>query len=338
MKSRRNPFLSRIAILAAPLIVFLAGCGKTEPAAAPAGGELVKIPFQTDWYAQAEHGGFYQALAKGYYKEAGMDIDIIPGGPGVRPQKTAVGFSMGRADDVIFSINQGLPMVIVGAFMQHDVHALMLHEENPVNTFKELDGKAVMAGPGSVMLRYLEGHYGIKINVIPLNYGLAQFMADKNFIQQCFVTSEPFFVEQAGAKTKTLMISAAGYENYRVIVTSKKFARENPEVVRAFVAASIKGWADFITGDPSPAKAMIAARNTQATDDLMNYSIKAMRDLNIITGYPDQGERIGLMTRKRMETQLKTLKDLKIVRDDLKLEDLVDFSFLPTELLPLVNN
>ena len=320
------------------LALFLGGCGKSGSTLQQDEKGLSKIPFQTDWYPQAEHGGFYQALAKGYYKEAGLDVEILPGGPGNHPQTAPAGFEMSRADDAIFGINQGRPMVIVAAFMEHDIHALMLHAESPVNSFKDLDGKVVMASPGSAMVKYLEGHYGIHMNYIPLNYGLAQFMADKNFIQQCFITSEPYFVEKAGVKVKTMLISNAGYENYRVITTSGKLAREHPEIVRAFVAASIKGWTDFITGDPSPAKAMIAARNSQMTADLMDYSIKAMKDLNVVTGYLDKGERVGLMTRKRMQAQLDALKSFKIVEPDLPLEKVVDFSFLPADLRPLVED
>jgi NitT/TauT family transport system substrate-binding protein len=336
MHSHRSCLFLLTTALLASFSLMLAGCGKSAPLGAPGKDGLVKITFQTDWYPQAEHGGFYQALAKGYYKEAGLDVEIVSGGPGSHQQTNIAGFAMSRADDAMFSINQGLPYLIVGAYMEHDIHALMLHAENPVNSFKDLDGKAVMAGPGAPMMQYIEGHYGIKMNYIPLNYGLAQFMSDKNFIQQCFVTSEPYFIEQSGIKVKTMMISAAGYENYRVITTNKRFAREHPELVRAFVAASIKGWDDFMNGDPEPAKAMIKARNTQMPEDLLNYSIQAMKDRKLIGGDPDKGERIGLITRQRLQAQLDTLKSLKIVEPDLSLEKVVDFSFLPADLQPLV--
>ena len=332
--------MARLTLPALALLIaagLLSGCSKSSPPAAPAGAPvLTKIRFQTDWLAETEHGGFYQAIAKGYYREAGLDVEVMPGGPGPSvPQKIIGGIAdvgMGTSDALIVSVNNNLPFVIAGVYMQHDPQAILLHEENPVNTFADLNGKTIMAVPGSNWLDYVKMHHGIDLKLIPLNYSLAQFMADKNFIEQCFITNEPYYARKNGAKVKTLLISNSGYDPYRVMFTTQKFAREHPEALRAFVAASLRGWRDFVTGDPAPAKALIAQSNDQMKPDFMDFSIGAIKDNYLVTGRPGTGEDIGVMTRRRLQEQVDLLVQLKIIPAPVPLEKFASFDFLPPEL------
>ena len=326
-----------------PLIalVLFAGCGKpsapTPAIDAKTGAPApTKVRFLTDWYPQAEHGGNYQALAKGYYAEAGIDVEIIGGGPGPTVQQKMVSgnadIAMGRSDQVIVDVNTGLPFVIVGALMQHDPQALLLHDESPVKTFADLDGKSIMAVPGATWITFLKAKYKIDFGLVPLNYGLAQFMGNKNFIQQCFITNEPYFVIKNGAKPRTLLLDDSGFKPYRVYFATLKFVRENPEAVRAFVAASIRGWDDFMTGDPTPGQKLITARNDQMTTEFMTYSIKAMTENRLVSGDPAAGEATGLLKRQRLQEQLEILVQLKIIPAPLPLERIVRFDFLPPAL------
>jgi NitT/TauT family transport system substrate-binding protein len=317
----------------------LSACGREpKPATAGSGPEpaRVAIRLQTDWYPQAEHGGFYQALAKGYYEEAGLDVTILAGGPGPQtPQKIIGGtadIGVHRSDDIMVHVAEGLPFVLVAAYMQHDPQAILLHAENPVNSFAQLDGKTIMAMPGTNWIRYLKQRFKIDFQLIPMNYGLAQFIADKNFIQQCFVTNEPYYVRQQGARPKTLLIAGSGYDPYRVIFTTRRFLRDHPEAVRAFVAASIRGWEDFMTSDPSPAKKLIARRNEQMTDDFMDYSIRSMHEHRLVQGDPAKGERLGLLRPQRLREQAAMLSELQIVKEPLSLEAFATFDFLPPEV------
>ncbi|MBC7366589.1 MAG: ABC transporter substrate-binding protein [Undibacterium sp.] len=340
------PTLARhpLPLVATPLFAahaLLASCGKapapatTAGAAAP-GAPLPKVRFQTDWYPQAEHGGHYQAVARGFYREAGIDVEILPGGPNsAGPQKILSGLAeiaMGRSDEIIVNASDGLPFIIVGALMQHDPQALLLHDENPVKSFADLNGRSVMAVPGSTWVTYLKARYKIDFNLIPLNYGLAQFMGNKGFIQQCFVTNEPFFVAQNGAKPRTLLLDDSGFKPYRVYFCSQKYARENPAAVRAFVAASIRGWDDFIGGDSAPGKKLIAALNEQMTVAFMDYSIRAMTEAKLVGGDPAKGEETGLITRKRLQEQVDILVELKIIPAALPLAKYASFDFLPPAL------
>ena len=325
-----------------PLLAFtlLAGCSKSAapapPGGAAPGAPLPKVRYQTDWFPQAEHGGHYQALAKGFYREAGIDVEIItggPGSPGINGMLSGLSeIAMGRSDDVMMSVSQGLPLVIVGALMQRDPQALLLHDENPVKSFADLNGKSLMAVPGAAWISYAKARYKIEFNTIPLNFGLAQFMSDKKFIQQCFITNEPFYVAQNGAKPRTLLLADSGYNPYRVYFCTQKYAREHPAEVRAFVAASIRGWDDFMTGDPTPGKKLIAARNSQMTEAFMDYSIRALAENKLISGDPTRGEQTGLITRQRLQEQMDILVQLKIISEPLALERFASFEFLPAPL------
>lgn len=336
MKARDK--LRRCALVLPAALAVLAGCSKPAPQGTLAGGPapLPKIRFKVDWYPQAEHGGFYQALAKGYYRDAGIDVDIIPGGPGVLvPQlmlSGTVDVAMGRSDDIIVFAQQGLPFVIVGVYMERDPQAILVHDEDTVRTFADLNNRTIMAVPGIHWIDYLKLRYHIDFKQIPSNYGLAQFMADPTFIQQCFVTNEPYYVRKNGGHPRTLMLSDSGYSPYRVIFTTQAYLRDHTEAVRAFVAASLHGWDDFMNGDPSPAKSLIASRNENMSNEFMDYSIQAMRDEHIIFGKAEEGERLGLMTRKRLQEQVDVLSQLRLIPELIPLDKFARFDLLPAEL------
>ena len=317
----------------------MTGCSKPSPGSLPEGDAQAaptKIRFKVDWFPQAEHGGFFQAKAKGYYKAAGIDVEIVPGGPGVEvPQLVLSGqvdVAIGRSDDMIVFADQGLPFIVVGVYMEHDPQALLLHDEDPAKGFADLDNRAIMANPGVHWMDYIQQRYHITLRQIPMNYGIAEFMADKTFVQQCFVTIEPYYVAKNGGHPRTLMLSESGYDPYRVIFSTRAFVNAHPEAVRAFIAASLKGWDDYMNGDPAPANAAILKGNENMTSDFIAFSTKAMRDKQIIFGKPEAGERLGQMTRRRMQDQVEVLARLKITPGPVPLEKFVRFDLLPLDL------
>jgi len=299
-------------------VALASGCSKSPDSAntaaqggPSAGRQLLKVGFQLDWYPAPEHGGEYQALVKNFYRDAGLDVTIVTGGPdsyGI--QKVATGrveIAMGACDDVILAVRRGAPLLIVGAHLEHNPQAVMVHDDS------------------------LQSHYGISFSQIPSDYGLARFMADKNFIDQCFITNEPYFAQLNGVKTRALLIADAGYDPYRVIFTSKSFAREHPEAVRAFVACTARGWVDFMNGDASLARARIQAENQSQSPALMDYSMAAMRRYQLVEGDPAKGERACLITPARMTALVQALVGLKMLDAPLPLEEFVSFDFLPPE-------
>src|ERR1700678_3674923 len=190
------------------LLLLVAGSGcKSKPT--PTG--LLPITLQTDWYPQPEMGGFYQAQLQGLYKAQGLDVTIAPGGPAlVAEQEVATGaaqFGMSSSDLVLVDVSRGVPIVAVAATMQQDPQAVMVHENSPVHTFADLEGHTIAARPGSTWFQYLLKRYNLKnVREIPATYSVANFLQDPAYIQQCFVTSEPYFARKAGAQVRTLMI------------------------------------------------------------------------------------------------------------------------------------
>jgi NitT/TauT family transport system substrate-binding protein len=325
------------AFMAGALLVLFAGCARNEPAAIAGGpAALPKVRFKDDWFPQAEHGGFYQALAKGFYKDAGIDVEIVPGGPGVPVSQIVlsgqVDLAMGRSDDIIVWDSAGLPFVIVGVYMERDPQAILVHDESPVRGFADLNNRAIMGVPGSTWIDYIKARYHINFRLIPSNFGIAQFMADKDFIQQCFVTNEPYFVLKNGGHPRTFLISDSGFCPYRVIYTTQRYAREHPAEVRAFLAASLRGWDDYMNGDPTPGKALIMKENEKMTQEFLDYSTKAMHDQPLVFGKPEEGERLGLMTRHRLQQQVDDLVGLKLISGPIPVDNFARFDLMPQDV------
>ncbi len=310
-----------------------AGCARPPPAAA--GPALFHVSLQTDWYAQPEHGGFYEALAKGYYREAGLDVEIRQAVPGQIVQQSVAtahaDFGMGSSNDVLVAAGRGIPLVMVGALMQRDPQALMYHRASGIRSFKDLDGRNIMTLPGSPFIEVLEKIYGIKLSITPLDFGMDRFLRDPKFVQQCFVTNEPFYVRQRGADAEVLLISDSGFSPYRVWYTRRAFIDEHPDVVRAFTAASIRGWRDYSGGDHAAANALIASLNPKMEPAFMDFSVQAMQRYHLVTGDPAAGEGVGRISPARIARLIGQLAGIGMLDHPLRVEDVFDARFQPVE-------
>jgi NitT/TauT family transport system substrate-binding protein len=290
------------------------GCAPSEPSPDDTPFEIV---LQTDWFPQPEHGGFYQALAKGYYEEAGLNVTILPGGPNaMSTQKVLKGrahFAMNRADTIHSLTLRDVPVIMVMATLQHDPQALMLHSTNPIDSFEELDGQQVMAIPGLAWIRWIEATYGIELEIIPHDFGMERFINDPDFIQQCLLTNEPFYVRQAGVEPKVLPLRDSGFDPYHGIYCLKTFADSHPDEVRRFVQASVRGWRDFILNDPAPAFALIAARNPKMSPEFMEFSYQTLKRMNLVTGDAPDGQDVGSLDPERMNDMVDELRRIGLV-------------------------
>lgn len=336
-----NTYARFLAAALGAVVLLASGCSKkTAEAPKAEGGATVKVRFQTDWFPQPEHGGYYQALAKGYYAAEGLDVEILPGGPNAQVMS---GVATGRADlgmtngdDLIVAIARGLPLKMVAAEMQRDAQGILYHQQNPVNSLRDLDGKTVMAGAGSTWIEVVQKKLGIRFNIQPLVGDLARFMNDPQFIQQCFVTNEPYFASQKGAKVGALLIAnpELGYEPYRAMFGSREYLEKNPEVVRKFVRASLRGWVEYLTGDPEPGNALLRKLRSDLPADFFPYSIQAMKDYQLVLGDPTRGEAAGQLRADRLERQIALLQEMGVLDKPVQLADVVTFEFLPEEALP----
>ena len=294
---------------------------------------LTKISFQADWYPQPEHGGFYTAVAKGYYKDEGLDVTIQPGGPYITVEKqvSAGGaqFGMGSSDKVLESNAQGLALVAVAATMQHDPQGIMVRKDSPIRTFADLNGHSVAIKVGeSTWFEFITRRYKLdNVHVIPAMMNVANFVADPNYIQQAFATSEPYFAHQAGVETRVLLVSDAGYSPYRVMYTTRDFMQQHPDIVGKFVRASIKGWREYLN-DPAPANALIAKANPALNPEWMQFTWQQLRDGHFIAGEDPSGAQVGQMDPQRWATMYAQLVDLKVLDKPIDPTTAYTFQFL----------
>ncbi len=322
-------------------LLAFAGCAKNEPSAssptAPSAASPTKVTVQLDWFPEPEHGGLFQAQAKGWFKEAGLDVTLVPGGQQglIVNQAIATGradIGQGESVTTLLDVHKGLPLLQVAAVFQNDPSVFLLHADNPVRDFKDLDGRKIMARPGWVFLDYLKQKYAIDFTIIPFNFSVSNFIADKEFIQQGFYIAEPFFITQGGAPAPRYLYAwDAGYDSYGVLIANSAWAKKNPAALRAFLATYVRGWRDYIEGDPAPAHEALKQANPKNTDEFMAFSRKMIVDEKLVVGRDaTASSRVGRLDPARYATQIKILEDLKLTPPGaLKVSDVMSTDYLP---------
>lgn len=300
----------------AATLVF-AALARAEPA------KLFKLTVQLDWVAEPEHGGFYQAQARGFFRDEGLDVTIIPGGPNafVMPRIATGQADIGQADstNTLLQIVEGVPLLQVGAVFQDDPSGLLVHPASPVHRFEDLQGKTIIARPEWAFLAFLKKKYGLDFQIVPQNFSVAAFLGNKEAIQQGYYIAEPYHIVHAGGQMPRFLSTwDAGFRTYAVLITSRKFAREHPAELRAFLRAYIRGWRDYLEGDPAPAHEALKKANPANTDDFMAFSRKMIIDERLVTGRgPDSGpSQIGRLDPARFTEQIRQLEDLGILKKD----------------------
>jgi NitT/TauT family transport system substrate-binding protein len=269
-----------------------------------------KVSFGTDWKAEAEHGGYYQAIAAGIYKKHGLEVTLRQGGPQVNhAQLLAAGrLDFNEAPNSFISlnfVNESIPMVAVAAMFQKDPSVLIAHPGVGNDSLAALKGKPIMIGADTRVgwWLFLKAKFGYTDDQIrPYNFNVAPFLVDKQAVQQGYLTSEPFVIEQQGVKPVVFLIADAGYTSYgSIIQTSKKLIEEKPELVQRFVDASIEGWYSYLYGDPAPANALIKKDNPEMTDEILAYAVARIKQAGIVDSGDTQQRGIGAMNDGRWQ-------------------------------------
>ncbi|MDA0651973.1 MAG: ABC transporter substrate-binding protein [Proteobacteria bacterium] len=279
-------------------------------------GAADRITFGTDWRAQAEHCGFYQALAKGLYKANGLDVVIRQGGPQVNhAQLLAAGrvdFSLSSNSFIVLNYaREKIPMVAVAAIFQKDPQVLIAHPGQGNDSLAALKGKEIYIGAdtrvGSWL--FLKSRFGYAdAQIRPYTFSIAPFLVKKTAIQQGYLGSEPFLIEQQGIRPVVLLLADGGFTSYGALLqTSQKLADGKPALVRAFVAATAQGWLDYLTGDPAPGNALIKRHNPEMTDALLAYGRTMMNRYGIVRSGDAIRGGIGAMSDARWAEFFKTM-------------------------------
>ena len=308
------------------------------PAAAVAADRpLAKITVQLDWVAEPEHGGFYQALARGFFRAEGLDVTLVPGGPNafVMPRVATGQADIGQADSTNTLLQQAenLPVVQFAAVFQDDPSGLLVHAASPVHKFEDLQGKTIIARPEWAFLKFLQKKYALTVSVVPQNFSVAAFLGNHEAIQQGYFIAEPYHIVKAGGQMPRFLSTwDAGFRAYAVLVTNRKFVREHPAELKAFLRAYVRGWQDYLEGDPAPAHAALKLANANNTDEFMAFSRKMIIDEKLVTGREANGgpKQIGRLDPARYVTQISQLEDLGILpKGKLTVGQVMTTEFLP---------
>ncbi len=265
-----------------------------------------KVSFLTSWFAQAEHGGFYQAKATGLYEKAGLDVTIKMGGPQVNSMQLLLAgetdFMMGYDLQVMKAREQNVPMVTVASSFQFDLQGLMAHDD--IKNVADLKGRPILISGSSrtTFWPWLRAKYGFTDDQIrPYTFNLQPFFADKTMAQQGYLSSEPFQAQQQNEKVNFFLLADGGYPPYgSTIVTTEKMIADKPDVVARFVKASLEGWRDYFK-NPAPGNALIQADNPKMSDAQIAYALIRLKETHAL----DKGEAatrgIGIVTLERYQ-------------------------------------
>jgi NitT/TauT family transport system substrate-binding protein len=281
-------------------------------ATADAGAQpLDKVSFGTNWVAQGEHGGFYQALADDTYRKYGLDVTIVQGGPNVNNRLL---LPAGRLDFYMSAnslqsfdaVEQNVPTVAVAAMFQKEPQVLIAHPDQGIEKLEDLKKLTLFISKEGIAsyFQWMKADYGFgEDKVKPYTFNPQPFLVDKRSAMQGYVTSEPFAIEkQGGFKPKVFLLADQGFSSYSTLIETRRELVDNkPDLVRRFVQASILGWANYLYGDNAAANALIKRHNPEMSDELLAYSVAQMKQHGIVDSGDADKLGIGAMSDARWE-------------------------------------
>jgi len=274
--------------------------------------QLDKVKFGTNWVAEAEHGGFYQAVADGTYAKYGLEVTIVPGGPTANNRMLLIAgridfFMSGNTLAAFDAVANNVPTIAVAAMFQKEPQVLIAHPDPAIDKLADLKPLTLFIsteGMGSYF-QWLKADYGFREEQVkPYTFNPQPFLADKRSAMQGYVTSEPFAIEtQGGFKPKIFLLADYGFDAYSTLIeTRNEVLEKQPDVVRRFVEASIIGWYNYLYGDNKAANALIRKDNPEMTDALINYSVAKLKEYGVVDSGDTLKLGIGAMTDARMDS------------------------------------
>jgi NitT/TauT family transport system substrate-binding protein len=302
----------------------MAACVSVAPARAET---LDKVTFGTNWVAEAEHGGFFQAVADGTYKKYGLDVTIVPGGPNENNRMLLIAgkidFFMAANTLMSFdAVANNVPVVTIAAVFQKDPQVILTQPDAKVARIEDLKPLTLFVSKEGMTsyFQWLKSEYGFsEKNVRPYNFNPQPFIANPKSAMQGYVTSEPFAVEKAaGFKPNVLLLADYGFNTYSTLIeTRRDIAEKKPDLVQRFVDASMIGWYNYIYGDNSAGNTMIKKLNPEMTDDLLKYSVAKMKEYGIVDSGDSLKSGIGAMSDDRYTSFFNKMVKAGVVKGDL---------------------
>jgi NitT/TauT family transport system substrate-binding protein len=288
---------------------------------------LDKVSFGTNWVAEAEHGGFFQAVADGTYQKYGLDVTIVPGGPNDNNRMLLISgkldFFMAANTLMSFdAVANNVPVVTIAAIFQKDPQVLLTHPEAKITKLEELKPLTLFVSKEGLAsyFQWLKSDYGFSEDKVrPYTFNPQPFLANKQSAMQGYVTSEPFAVEKAAKfKPGIILLADYGFNTYSTLIeTRSDVIEKKPDLVQRFVDASMIGWYNYLYGDNSAANAIIKKLNPEMTDELITYSIARMKEYGIVDSGDALRDGIGAMSDARMASFFDKMVRAKVVRADI---------------------
>jgi len=298
------------------------------PAAGAQAQELTKLRFGTNWLAEAEHGGYYQAVADGTYKKYGLDVEIVPGGPQANNRMLLpvgkIDFYMGGNMIQSFSaLQEGIPTVVVAAIFQKEPQILMSHPGVGMDKFEDLKkSDAILVGKEgfATFYQWMKAEFGFTDEQTkPYNFDPAPFLSNKMAVQQGYLTSEPLAVEKAGGfKPNVFLLADYGFNTYSTLIEARQeMVGKQPEIVQKFVDASVIGWMNYLYGDNKAANELIKKDNAEMNDEQIAYTIAKMKEYGLVDSGDAATLGVGAMTDEHMTSFFEKMVKAKVVPADL---------------------
>ena len=326
--------LNRIAVIVALAVAGMLGAPVTAQAQRP----LDKVSFGTNWVAEGEHGGHYQALVDGTYRRYGLDVTIVPGGPNVNnrlllPVGKLDFFMSANTLQSFDAVEQNIPTLAVAAMFQKEPQVLMAHPGEGIDKFEDLKKLTLFISREGLAsyFQWLKADFGFsEARVKPYTSNAQPFLADKRSAMQGYVTSEPYAIEkQAGFRPKVFLIADQGFNSYSTLIeTRRELVEKRADLVQRFVDASIIGWANYLYGDNKAANALIKKQNPEMTDELLAYSLATMKEYGIVDSGDTATLGIGAMTDTRMRSFFDKMVRAGVVKPSLALDRAYTLQFV----------
>ena len=285
-------------------LVALAACSPAGRKPAAPGATLIR--FATDWRAEAEHGGFYEALATGEYARRGLDVRIIPGGPDsnvpVMVASGAVELGDGSNSFIVMNLaNQHAPVKAVAAFMQKDPQVLIAHPDAGIRSIADMKGHPILLSDASktAFWPWMKAKYGFSDSQVrSYTFNNGPFLLDRRAVQEGYLTSEPYTIARQGKfEPAVFLLADQGYPSYAAMVLApRRLIETQPAAIRAFVEASAVGWKTYLNGDPGPADRLILKDNPEMTEDILAQARDKMRRYGLVDGGEARQLGVGTMT------------------------------------------
>ncbi len=338
-RPRNDMSMTFKSIAAIPILALLllaaSGCQGPRGDEAGSSSDLRRVTLALNWFPEVEHGGFYAAQVHGFFQEEGLEVKILPGGPGAPViQQVAtqrVDFAITNADEVLLGRDQGARVVAVMAAMQDSPRCIMVHEKSGISSLMDLRNVTLAIGSGKPFAQFLLSKLGdAQVTIVPYQGNVTGFLQRSDYAQQAYVFSEPCIARQQGGDPKCLLLSEIGFNPYSsTLISSEQLLEEHPELMAKVVRASVRGWRKYLE-DPLPTNRWIHKLNSEMSPEILAFGAEAIRPLCLPGGH--DSAMLGAMSSERWETLAGQLRSIGLLEDPTAWVGAFDTRFLPSEL------